>query len=145
IRIGRRSSVASITLLTRTETQLFPSPATDLTSLSRVSFEALARPVRRVSCSTIYLGGAWRKFSQSANALRSFCASRPKRRYFSSSKMRIPAKGEGNPHASSKPPARETDANEQAALTRNEPRERAAGNGLPVVSGEFRYCQPGCR
>ena len=48
-----RSSIASITLPTRTETQLFPSPATGLTLLSREMFEAFARPMRRVSSSTL--------------------------------------------------------------------------------------------
>src|SRR5437867_2209752 len=39
-----RDSVAFIILLTRTETQPFPFPAMGLTSLSRVMFEAFARP-----------------------------------------------------------------------------------------------------
>jgi hypothetical protein len=71
-------------------------------------FEAFARLVRRVSSSTLCSGGAWRKFSQSANAWTSFCGWWPKRRYFSSSKMRIPARSMANQRASSKPPARET-------------------------------------
>src|SRR6266487_891747 len=114
----RRSSVASITLLTRTETQPFPFPATGLTSVSREMFEVFARPVRRVSSSTSCLAGPWRQFSQSADAWRSFCGWKPKRRFFSSSKMRIPARNMANPLASSKPPAQETDTREEAAPTR---------------------------
>src|SRR5205823_14617257 len=109
----RRSSVASITLLTRTETQPFPFLATGLTSLSRDMFEVFARPVRRVSSSTSCLAGPWRQFSQSADAWTSFYGWWPKRRYFSSSKMRIPARSMANPHASSKPPARDADTRER--------------------------------
>ena len=49
----KSSSIASITSPTRMATQSFPSPATGLTSLSREIFEAFARPMRRVSSSTL--------------------------------------------------------------------------------------------
>ena len=81
-------------------------------------FEAFARLVRRVSSSTLCSEGPWRQFSQSADAWTSFYGWWPKRRYFSSSKMRIPAKCLANPRASSKPPAQETDTREKAAPTR---------------------------
>src|SRR5438034_7316567 len=89
-----------------------------LTLLSKEMFEAFARRVRRVSCSTICLGGGWRKFAKSAARWESFCAWRPKRYYFSSSKMGLRAKAVADPHASSKPPAQETDTRGQAAPTR---------------------------
>ena len=73
-------------------TQPFPSLATGLTSLNRAMFEAFARLVRRVSSSTLCSEGPSRQFSQSADAWTSFYGWWPKRRYFSSSKMRIPAK-----------------------------------------------------
>ena len=88
-------------------------------------FEAFARPMRRVSSSTLCSRGGWRKLSQSADASRSFCAWWPKRRFFSSSKMRIPARRVANPHALSKPPAREADPSEEAAPTRKQLRARA--------------------
>ena len=94
LQTARRSSVASITSPTRTEMQPFPSPATGLTSLRREIFEAFARPVRRASSSTLCSRGAWRKLSQSADFWRSFCAWWPKRRFFSSSKMRTSLPGE---------------------------------------------------
>jgi hypothetical protein len=113
---SRMKSLASL-LPTRTETQPFHSPATGLTSLSREIFEAFARPVRRVSSLTLCSGGAWRKFSQSAGASRSFCGWWPKRRFFSSSKMRTPARRAANQHASSKPPARDADRSDEVAPT----------------------------
>ena len=79
---------------------------------------SICAPGSPVSSSTICLADPWRKFSQSADAWRSFCACWPKRRYFSSSTMRIPARRVANPHASSKPPAQETDSIEEAAPTR---------------------------
>src|SRR3954467_10910519 len=78
-------------------------------------FEAFARPARRVSSSTICLGGRSGELPQNADGWRSFYAWKPKRGLFSSSKTGIPARRVANPHASSKPPARET-------ATRNEAR-----------------------
>ena len=117
LQTARRSSVASITLPTRTEMQPFHAPATGLTSLRREIFEAFARPVRRVSSSTLCSAGAWRKFSQSADVSRSFYGWSPKRRYFSSSKMRTPARRAANPHASSKLSARDADPSDEVAPT----------------------------
>ena len=76
-------------------------------------FEAFARLVRRVSSSTLCSEGPSRQFSQSADAWTSFYEWSPKRRYFSSSKMRIPARNMANPRASSKPPARDADTRER--------------------------------
>jgi hypothetical protein len=58
------------------------------------------------------LGGPSRQLPRSADSWTSFYGWWPKPRYFSSSKMRIPARRAANPHASSKPPARETDTRE---------------------------------
>ena len=96
-----------------------------LTLLSKGMFEAFVRPDRRVSSSTICLGGRWGELPQNADGWRSLYAWKPKRGFFSSSKMGIPARRVANPHASSKPPARETDTREQAAPTRNQSRGRA--------------------
>ena len=67
------------------------------------------RPVRRASSSTCYSGGAWKKFSQSADAWTSFCGCWPKRSFLSSSKMGSSASRVAEPHASLKPTALETD------------------------------------
>jgi hypothetical protein len=88
-------------------------------------FEAFVRPGRRVSSSTICLGGRWGELPQNADGWRSLYAWKPKRGFFSSSKMGIPARRVANPHASSKLPARETATREQAAPTRNQSRGRA--------------------
>jgi len=84
-------------------------------------FEAFARLVRRVSSSMLCSEGASRQFSQSADAWKSFYAWWAKRRYFSSSKMRILARSMANPRASSKPPARDADTNDEVALTLEKP------------------------
>jgi hypothetical protein len=64
------------------------------------------------------LGGPLEAIAAECGFLDKFLRWWPKRRYFSSSKMRTPAKRVANPHASSKPPARETDPRERAAPTR---------------------------
>jgi hypothetical protein len=69
-----------------------PLSSYGLKSLSRAMFEAFARLVRRVSSSTLCSEGPSRQFSQSADDWTSFYGWWPKRRYFSSSKMRIPPK-----------------------------------------------------
>ena len=104
-------------------------------------FEAFARLVRRVSSSTLCSEGLSRQFSQSADAWINFYGWWPKRRYFSSSKMRIPARNMANPRALSKPPARDADTRkEQAAPTRNQPRRRSLRR-LPGLSPSRRRFQ----
>src|SRR5438046_10737662 len=100
-------------------------------------FEAFARLVRRVSSSTLCSEGPSRQFSQSADAWTSFYGWWPKRRYFSSSKMRIPAKSMANPRASSKPPARDADTNDEAAPRQKEPTARAVRRLLERVNKQL--------
>ena len=61
------------------------------------------------------LGGPLEAIAAECGFLDKFLRWWPKRRYFSSSTMGIPVKRVANPHASSKPPARETDTRGQAA------------------------------
>ena len=88
-------------------------------------------------------GGRLEEISQSMDAWRSFCAWWLKRRFFSSSKMRIPARRAANPHASSKPPARETDTREKAAPTRKELTARALRRLPARVNKRVSCCSHG--
>ena len=86
-----------------------------LTSLSREIFEVFARPMSPCLEFNALFGGPLGKLPQNADGWRNFYGWKPKRRYFSSSKMGTPARRVANPHASSKPPARETDTREKGA------------------------------